>query len=255
MPRLSLMPALGVAALAALLLATGCAKQQTATTTANGTDSLLASSPQETPSGNLKPQNAYQPEPSPGNEPRRSRPAPREPRRPSAGPTRMIPSGTRLEVALHTTISSATANVGDTWTGTVENPVEVDGRVLIPAGSTVTGTVSDARPASRGDRAMIDLALSSVHVEGHTYRVHGGTEAVVAGSTRARNLGAIAAGAGAGALIGHAVGGSGKGTLIGGLLGGAAAGGAVAASKGYQVVLKSGTRIDFTTSEAVAVRI
>ena len=87
---------------------------------------------------------------------------------------------------------------------------------------------------------MLDLALSSINVEGRTYRVHGGTEAVVAGSTRARNLGAVAAGAGAGALIGKAVGGGGKGALIGGLIGGAAATGAVAASKGYQVVLKPG---------------
>jgi len=76
----------------------------------------------------------------------------------------------------------------------------------------------------------------------------------VAGSTRARNVGAVAGGAAAGALIGKAVGGSGKGALIGGLIGGASAAGAAAASKGYQVVLKEGTVITFSVKENVMVR-
>ena len=102
---------------------------------------------------------------------------------------------------------------------------------------------------------MLDLAVTHITVEGRSYRVHGGTEAIVAGSTRARNLGAIAAGAGAGALIGKAVGGSSKGAIIGGIIGGAAASGAVAASKGYQVAIKPGTTVDFVINEPVAVRL
>ena len=123
-----------------------------------------------------------------------------------------------------------------------------------PAGSLVSGTVSGVRAAQKGDRAMLDLALTSINVGGHHYTVHGSTEAIVAGSTRARNLGAIAGAAAAGALIGHAVSGSTKGTIIGGVVGGGAATGVVAASDGYQVVLKSGTPLTFTTNESVAVR-
>jgi hypothetical protein len=245
MRRLNVLPSLGVITMALGLAAIGCAQKQTASEST--TDSLLASNPQETPSGNINPQSSYQQQ--------QSHPSQTAPPRRASAPTRTIPSGTAISVSVHTAISSETANVGDTWTGTVERPVEVDGRTLIPAGSTVTGTVSGARPAKKGDRAMLDLALSSVQVEGKTYRVHGGMEEIVAGSTRARNLGAVAAGAGAGALIGKAVGKSGKGALIGGLIGGAAATGAVAASKGYQVELKTGTTLDFTTSEPVAVRI
>ena len=248
MRRFNVLPCLGMVTLALGLAVIGCAKKQTASEST--TDSLLATNPQETPSGNINPQSSYQQEPNQSKGPastRRSTPAP--------APTRTIPSGTAIAVSVHTQISSETANLGDTWTGTVEKPVEVDGRTLIPAGSTVTGTVSGVRPAKKGDRAMLDLALSSIQVEGRSYRVHGATEEIVAGSTRARNLGAVAAGAGAGALIGKAVGKSGKGALIGGLIGGAAATGAVAASKGYQVELKSGTTLDFTTSQPVAVRI
>jgi hypothetical protein len=160
-----------------------------------------------------------------------------------------VPSGTSLEVTLGTSLSSEDASVGDAWTGSVLN-----GRDGIPAGSVVSGTVSAVKAAKKGERAMLDLALSSITIGDHRYPVHGSTEAIIAGSTRARNLGAIAGSAAAGALIGRAVGGSGKGAVIGGVVGGAAATGVVAGSKGYQVLLKSGTPLTFTTSEAVAVR-
>lgn len=213
-----------------------------------GSDSILSSNPQEQAQGSLTPQQKYQ-------QANQAAPRVRSPRATSsAGPTVSVPSGTPVAVSVGAAISSETANVGDGWSGTVENPVMVDGRTVIPAGSAVQGIVSAATPARKGDRAMIDLGLSSVVINGRSYALHGGTEAIIAGSPRARNLGAIAGGAAAGAIIGHAIGGSGKGTLIGGLLGGAAAGTAVAKSKGYQVELKPGTRLTFTTTQSVAVR-
>jgi hypothetical protein len=55
-------------------------------------------------------------------------------------------------------------------------------------------------------------------------------------------------------LVGQAVTGTGKGAAAGAVVGAGAATGVVAASDGYQVVLKSGTPLTFTTSEAMAVR-
>lgn len=166
-----------------------------------------------------------------------------------------LPSGSSIDVTLGTGLSSETAGVGDPWTGSIRNAFVVNGRNVIPAGSSVSGTVTSVRPARKGDRAMLDLGLSSVTVDGHSYRVRGSTEAVVAGSTRARNLGAIAGGAAAGALIGQAASHSTKGTIIGGLIGGGAATGVVSQTKGWQVVLKEGTHLTFTTDQAVAVRL
>jgi hypothetical protein len=120
-----------------------------------------------------------------------------------------IPSGTSIEVAVNTTISSETAKVGDVWNGTMIT--ERDG---LPAGSVVNGTVTAAKPAQRGDRARLELGLGSITVKGDKALAQGGAEAIIAGSTRARNLGA----------------------------------------DGYQVVLKSGTPLTFTTSAAMAVR-
>lgn len=166
-----------------------------------------------------------------------------------------LPSGTSIDVTLGTQISSESASVGDSWSGTLQNASVVDGRNVIPAGSSVSGTVTGVRAARKGDRAMLDLGLTSVMVDGHSYRVHGSTEAVIAGSPRARNLGAIAGGVAAGALIGKAVSHSNKGTIVGGLIGGAATTGAVSQTKGWQVVLKPGTSLTFTTDQAVAVRL
>jgi hypothetical protein len=165
-----------------------------------------------------------------------------------------LPSGTSIDVTLGTSLSSETASAGDAWTGVVTNSVTVDGTTLAPAGSVAGGTVIGVRPAHRGDRAMLDLGLTSFTVGDRNYRVHGSTEAIIAGSPRARNLGAIGAATAAGAVVGHAISGTGKGTIIGAIVGGGAATGVVSQTKGWQVVLKQGTLLTFTTSEAVAVR-
>ncbi len=166
-----------------------------------------------------------------------------------ANNTLTVPSGSSIEVTLGSELSSETASAGSAWSGTVAT-----GREGIPAGSSVSGTVTSVKPAKKGDRAMLDLGLTSMNINGHNYSVHGSTEAIVAGSTRARNLGAIAGSAGAGALIGKAASGTTKGAVVGAVVGGGVATGVVAASDGYQVVLKSGSTLTFTTSEAVAVR-
>jgi hypothetical protein len=163
--------------------------------------------------------------------------------------TLTIPSGTSLDVTLNTALSSEDTHVGDSWSGSVTT-----GRDGIPAGSTVDGTVTGAVAARKGNRAMLDLGITSITVAGRQYPVHGRMEAVIAGSPRARNLGAIAGSAAAGALIGKAVSGTTKGAVIGGVIGGGVATGVVAKSDGYQVVLKPGTALTFTTTEVVAVR-
>jgi len=165
-----------------------------------------------------------------------------------------LPSGSSIDITLGTALTSETASVGQSWSGTVRNTAALDGQRVITAGSPVSGTVAGVTPARRGDRAMLDLALTSITIDGRRYNVRGGMESVIAGSTRARNLGAIGAATVAGAVVGHQIGGSDKGTIIGGLIGGAAATGVVSQTKGWQVVLKSGTPLTFTTTQALAVR-
>jgi hypothetical protein len=198
--------------------------------------SALAQS-QETPSGNLTPQIQFHSVPSGSR---------------TAAVHRTVrglglAAGTQVAVSLHTSLSSKTAYAGQSWSGVVTEPVYRNGREVIPAGSTVRGVVSVARPAERGSRATLQLALRSVAVNGRSYSLRGSSEAVTAGSPRLRNVGAVAGGAAAGALLGKAIGHSGKATLIGALIGGGAGTAAVAASHGYQATIAAGREVQFTT--------
>ncbi len=247
----------------ALLVALSSCARKTETATEMTSDSLLASSPVEQPAGDLTPATDYQQpaEPAPATPtrttprtPPRSTPAPSRPSTPAPAPGVTLNAGTAIPVSVSTQVSSETATAGDTWTGSVTENVVVGDRVVIPAGSTVEGVVTAAEPAAKGSRAFVVLAVRSVTANGTSIPVSATTDSIVAGSTRARNLGAIAGSAAAGAIIGKTIGGGGKGALIGGLIGGAAATGAVAKSKGYQVVVKEGTKITFNVSHDVKVR-
>ena len=232
----------------------GCAKKQAEDMTL--ADSMaFATNPAESTVADLTPQGTVpEPEPAPAPKPKAAAPKPASsPKAPAPAPGITVPSGTAIAITLNTQISSETAQVGDAWTGVVKENVVVGEKTVIPAGSTVQGTITAVKPAAKGDRAMLDLAIGSLGVEGQSYSATATTEAIEAGSTRARNLGAIAAGTGAGALVGGAVGGK-KGAVIGGLIGAAGTVGGVAASKGYQVVLKEGTELTFNTTQSVNIK-
>lgn len=241
----------------------GCGGQKADLALENSADSLLASNPTEQTSGDLTPQTEYQPEPqspttapAPVSKPKPAAPKPAAPRpsAPAPDPGVTVPAGTGLKISVNTKISSETAQPGDSWTGTINEPIIIGTAAPIPAGSTVSGVVTGVRGAEKGDRAFLVLGIRSINVNGTPHPVSATADSIIAGSTRARNLGAIAGSAAAGALIGKAVGGSGKGALIGGLIGGAAATGAVAKSKGFQVELKEGTELVFHVNESVVMR-
>jgi hypothetical protein len=163
-----------------------------------------------------------------------------------------VPSGTELTVRLGQTLSSETVRSGDRWQGVVTHSLIVDGREVIPSGAEVEGVVVTAEEAKRGSRARLELAVRTVRIGDRKTSLHASAEPVVARSTRTRNLGAIAGGAVAGALIGKATGdNAGKGAI----LGGAVATGAVAVSKGYQVVLERGSVMTFSMDQSVSVRV
>ncbi len=240
---------------AALALLASCGKKADDASTA-ASDSLLSASPIETTDG-LLPDTAFQSQPEPTPEPTPTpaasmppkkttpRPKPSGTPAPVAAPGVTVPAGTAVKVGIDTQVSSESAAPGSSWSGTVKEAVVVGSMAPFPAGSIVRGVVEGVMPAAKGSRAFLVLRVTSIEANGKTLGVNASTDSIIAGSTRARNLGAIAGSAAAGALIGKAVGGSNKGALIGGILGGAAATGTVASSKGYQVVIKEGTELVF----------
>src|SRR5450631_1403760 len=59
----------------------------------------------------------------------------------SAETNRSLPAGTAMKIKLQSTLATCSSKQGDTFTGRVTEPVGIDGKVVIPVGSTVQGSV------------------------------------------------------------------------------------------------------------------
>ncbi|MDD5542617.1 MAG: TrbI/VirB10 family protein [Acidobacteriia bacterium] len=143
----------------------------------------------------------------------------------------MIPEGTTLRASLETTLSTRTARQGDRFTATLREPIYVEGRQVIPYGSTIEGRVSEVqRPGRVHGVGKMDIAYERIILP------NGDSEPLVAStrgtegpkgtkvneegtingpSSRKRDVEETAVAGGVGAGIGAIAGGA-KGTAIGG---------------------------------------
>ena len=171
--------------------------------------------------------------------------AEREPLPPPPPPKPVVvPAGTVLTIRLSQALGSKTSQVGTPFNGSVSTPITIDGKMVIPSGSDVTGIVKDAKKAGRfKGAAVLSLHLDSITVKGHQYNVE--TESFDQTSTGKgkRTAGLVAGGAGAGAAIGGLAGG-GKGAAIGALAG-ATAGTVGAASGNRDIQLPAESALSF----------
>jgi TolA-binding protein len=150
----------------------------------------------------------------------------------------VIPVGQELDVRLQDTLSSDRNQVEDRFTATTAVDLEMDGRVLIPAGSEVRGVISSVHPAGRVDRkGSMTVSFDELTVNNRSYPMRGTvTQAIESDGVRGEAA-KIGTGAGVGAIIGGILGGF-KGAMAGILIGG---GGVVAATEGKDVELPAGT--------------
>jgi hypothetical protein len=165
-----------------------------------------------------------------------------------------LPEGTVFTVRLNETVSSKSNSSGDRFTGTVEEPVEVGGKVVIPKGAEVTGTVTDAQPLGKiKGAASLRLVLNSVTVKDARYNIE---TSAVARSMKGKGKRTAEIGGG-GAALGGIIGGlagGGKGAAVGILAGGGAgvAGGAFTGNK--DIVLPAETMLSFRLLKPVEVK-
>jgi hypothetical protein len=174
---------------------------------------------------------------------------------PPPPPPITVPGGTQLTVALDQDLSSKTAAPGQPFEAKVANSIMIDGRVAVPAGSRVSGTVTDVISGSRKIGAIPTLGLSFdslILPDGQRVAING--ELVERGaSEKGRDTAKILGGAAAGAVLGHQVKGNDGGKILGGLLGGAI--GAVAAQKtGTEVQLTAGTELTISLASSFQVK-
>jgi hypothetical protein len=79
----------------------------------------------------------------------------RQPRRDGISPSQTwvpsatkLPEGTTIVVRLQSTLSSASSRPGDSFTATIDEPVEIEGRTALARGVTATGRVLESRNSS-----------------------------------------------------------------------------------------------------------
>jgi hypothetical protein len=78
---------------------------------------------------------------------------------------RNLPVGTLLSVRLNDAISDGRA--GATFTASLDEPIVIDGRILVPRGAAVAGQVESAERTNPSDRrGYLRLTLSSIEVGG-----------------------------------------------------------------------------------------
>ena len=176
---------------------------------------------------------------------------------PSAPVSWTLDAGRNFTVVTSDAISSRSAKPGDAFSASVLSDVQDSrGRVAIPAGAVVHGTITDVK-AARGPSSSgtLTLAVSNVTVRGRSYPIDASIDAL-ATERQGRGIttgdaAKVGAGAAAGAIVGQVIGKNTKGTVIGAVVGAAAGAGYAVATKDSDILLPEGTHIVLTLNQRV----
>ena len=184
-------------------------------------------------------------------------PAPRQPESAPAPPPPQqvtLNAGMSIPVRLIDGLSTERNNTGDAFTGTLDQPLVVDGLVIAERGARVEGRVTESDKGGRVKGvASLSVQLTRVHLsDGQTINVQTDGFEQKADSSHKTDAAKVGAGAAIGAIIG-ALAGGGKGAAIGAGVGGGAGAGDVALTRGKPAAIASETVISFRLSAPLTV--
>ncbi len=167
-----------------------------------------------------------------------------------------IPSGTPLKITLNDTLQTNVNQEGDLFTGVLAEPVEMEGKVLIPAGSTCSGVITKlVKGGTLKTSPEIAFVVTEITTpKGKTYEVEVDSIYKKGKSHTGREVGMIGGGAAAGAVIGGLLGKK-KGAAIGAVAGAAAGTGAAAATGRENLVYPSGLTLTFNLNKPMTVTV
>jgi YMGG-like Gly-zipper len=162
-----------------------------------------------------------------------------------------VPAGTRLVVRMIDSVNSKTSQIGDTFSASLEQPLDVDGTIVAPRGTRVYGKLEQVKSAGKiNGQSELRLALTGIEINGATRSIVTGSYDVH-GKSRGKNTAKkVGIGAAVGGVIG-AIAGGGKGAAIGAGVGAGAGTAAQVLTHGQQISVPSETVLDFTIEQPV----
>jgi hypothetical protein len=164
-----------------------------------------------------------------------------------------IPAATRISVRTIDSIDSTQNHVGDRFKASLEEPLMVDGSVVVPKGADVYGRLAESKKSGTfTGRSQLQLELTGIVVNGQTVPVVTGEYELTGKSRGASTAKRAVGGAVVGSIIG-AIAGGGKGAAIGAGAGAGVGAGSEIITKGDQVKVPSETLLDFTLQQDVSI--
>jgi len=177
-------------------------------------------------------------------------PAPPEPPKPIHAE---IPAGTEISVRMIDGIDTEVNKQGESFRASLDAPIVIDGRTVVPAGTDVTIEISEAKSAGRmAGRSELSLQAVRFELQGESYSLQTDSYKKQGASEGKQTATKVGVGAAAGAVIG-AIAGGGKGAAIGATIGAGGGTAVSAAKKGEQIKVPSEARLSFTLQAPVNV--
>jgi uncharacterized lipoprotein YbaY len=166
----------------------------------------------------------------------------------------VVPAGTAVTVSLGSALGSKLSQAGQSFAASVAKDVLVGNTVVIPQGTNVSGTVTDAKPLGKfAGGAVLQVRLDSINIHGADVPVETATRTFTQKGKGKRTAVMAGGGAALGGLIGGLAGG-GKGAAIGLAAGGAAGTGGAAFTGNKDIVLPAESALTFELSQALELR-
>jgi hypothetical protein len=164
-----------------------------------------------------------------------------------------IPAGTEITIRMIDGVDSSRDQAGQDFGASIASPVVVDDRVIISQGSDArVRLVKAANAGHMTGRSEVELALSSVTVNGTSYEADTTHYTQTGASRGTRTAETVGGGAVLGGLIG-AIAGRGKGAAIGSAVGAGAGTAVQAGTKAPPMKVAPETKIDFTLKSPITV--
>jgi hypothetical protein len=164
-----------------------------------------------------------------------------------------IPAGTRISIRTIDEIDSTRNRPGDRFLASLQEPVIVNGDLVVAKGADVYGRLAESKESGTfTGRSQLRLELTGIVVNGQTVPLVTGEYELSGKSRGAGTAKRTVGGAAVGSIIG-AIAGGGEGAAIGAGVGAGVGAGSETITKGDQVRVPSETLLDFTLQQEVSI--